>query len=665
MPLRVLPALLGLLLLALLGAPAVAVAEPPFRLPNQITDQVQALDDAGVADVQAALDDLYNAQRIRLWVVYVADFAGQNPSAWSEQTAQLSALGDRDVLLSVATVDRAYAFSVPAALKEISQSGAGRHRDQRDRARTARRRLGGRRDRRRGRTRRCDVGLLGGVSTGAVLVGGAVVVAGGAGTYVYVRRRRSKTTAAQAEAAREVDPLDTRALAALPLPALQTRSAEVLVEMDNALRTSAEELELARAEFGDEAVRPFDTAYQNAKQALAHAFSIRQRLDDAIPETPQQQRDLLVELINSCGRADHDLDARVAEFDAMRDLLIDAPQRLAALTQQVVDISVRIPESEQTLTALRGEFAENVIAPIASNVEMAKSQLAFADQNITAGREATSLPAGKQGPAVAAIRAAEGALTQAGALLDAVDHAATDIRTAISSLPAVIAEIQDEVKQAIELAPNGDQELARSRAAAESALARAATEKDTNPLGTYNLLIAVDVDLDKAIADATNRKREAERVKELFDQTLNAARSQVGAAADFIGTRRGAVNAQARTRLAEAQRHLAEAERLGPTDPNTGLGHARAAAELGSRALLAAQADVEQWQRSQHPPRQSGGGGGQAGAILTGILIDSMMRGGFGGGSHGRRYGSGGGRPRGPGSFGGAGSSRRIGGGRF
>ena len=58
----------------------------------------------------------------RLWVVYVADFAGQNPSAWSEQTAQLSALGDRDVLLSVATVDRAYTFSVPPGLSEISSS---------------------------------------------------------------------------------------------------------------------------------------------------------------------------------------------------------------------------------------------------------------------------------------------------------------------------------------------------------------------------------------------------------------------------------------------------------------------------------------------------------------------------------------------------------------
>ncbi|HEY5853624.1 MAG TPA: TPM domain-containing protein [Aldersonia sp.] len=664
MPLRprMLPALLGFLLLALLGAPVVAVAEQPLRLPTQITDQVQALDDDQVTDVQAALDDLYNSERIRLWVVYVADFAGQDPSAWSEQTAQLSALGDRDVLLSVATVDRAYAFSVPSAMSEVTAS------EQTD-IETNEIEPALRGDDWAGAAIAAAGGIgdamqpSGGVSTGAVLVGGAVVVAGGAGTYVYLRRRRTKSMAAQAEAAREVDPLNTDALAALPLPALQSRSAEVLVEMDNALRTSGEELELARGEFGDEAVRPFDSAYQDAKGALAQAFSIRQRLDDALPESPQQQRDLLVELINSCGRADHDLDARVAEFDAMRDLLIDAPQRLAALTQQVVDISVRIPESEQTLTALRGEFPQNVIAPIASNVEMAKGQLAFADQNITAGREAASLPAGRQGPAVAAIRAAEGALTQAGALLDAVDHAASDIRTAIAALPAVIAEIQDEVQTAIELAPNGDQELARSRAAGEAALARAATEKDTNPLGTYNLLMAADVDLDEAIAVATDRKREAERTRELFDQTLTAARSQVDAAADFVNTRRGAVNVQARTRLAEAQRHLAEAERLGPTDPNAGLAHARAAAELGSRALLAAQADVEQWQRSQQPPRQSGGG--QTGAILTGILIDSVLRGGFGGGSQGRRYGSGGGRRSSPGSFGGAGSSRRIGGGRF
>ena len=89
---------------------------------------------------------------------------------------------------------------------------------------------------------------------------------------------------------------------------------------------------------------------------------------------------MLVDLINSCGRAYLDLDARVAEFDAWGGCCSSTRHDgWNALTQPVVDISVRIPESEQTLTALRGESRRTWSHPIASNVEMAKSQLAFAN----------------------------------------------------------------------------------------------------------------------------------------------------------------------------------------------------------------------------------------------------------------------------------------------
>jgi hypothetical protein len=120
------------------------------------------------------------------------------------------------------------------------------------------------------------------------------------------------------------------------------------------------------------------------------------------------------------------------------------------------------------------------------------------------------------------------------------------------------------------------------------------------------------------------------------------------------------VNSTARTRLAEAQRRLAEAQRLATAQPEQALEHARAATELGSRALLAAQADVEQWESTP----QATSAGPDAGAVLGGVLIDSILRGGFSGGGLGRRYGSGGSwRMGSPGSFGGASSSRRIGGG--
>ncbi len=145
----------------------------------------------------------------------------------------------------------------------------------------------------------------------------------------------------------------------------------------------------------------------------------------------------------------------------------------------------------------------------------------------------------------------------------------------------------------------------------------------------------------------------------------------MSAAADFISTRRGAVGAEARTRLSEAQRHLEAAQQLAESDPSKALQHAQSATQLASRALWAAQADVNRYQDNQRPPSGgvTGSGGNAAGAILGGILIDSMLRGGFGGrgGNWGGRGGGGWGGP-GPGSFGGPSSSDRIGrggGGRF
>jgi hypothetical protein len=114
------------------------------------------------------------------------------------------------------------------------------------------------------------------------------------------------------------------------------------------------------------------------------------------------------------------------------------------------------------------------------------------------------------------------------------------------------------------------------------------------------------------------------------------------------------MDAMPRTRLSEAQRHLDEAQRLRTADPAAALDHARRAADLGGRALQEAQAGVRTWE-----VRRSPSGGAQAGAILGGILIDSMLRGGMSGG---RRH-RGGYRA---GSFGGSGGSRRISrGGRF
>ncbi|WP_436496083.1 TPM domain-containing protein [Actinokineospora sp. HUAS TT18] len=641
----------ALALFALVASPA--AADPPERLRGQLTDNSGALDAGGRASAQAAIDKLYDSRKIRLWVVFVEDFTGEQGPRWAEDTAALSSLGDRDVLLAVATVDRSYGLYSAGLPQEVSDNEFTELRV--DSIEPALRSQDW-----AGAVVAAADGLDGAmapdtVSARPLIIGGAVVLLGGGGVYLYTRRRKRARADADIAAAREIDPNDTAALAALPVDALDARSKEVLVEMDNALRTSAEELDLARGEFGDAPTQPFTTAFTAAKEALAHAFTLRQRLDDNVPETPEQQRDLLIELISSCGKADKELDARVAEFDGMRDLLIDAPQRLDALTQDMVALTTRVPESEATLTRLATEFPADVLSPIRDNVTHARQRLDFADQNITAGREATARPAGEQGAVVAAIRAAEGAVGQARTLLDAVDHGAENIRAAIASLPAAIEDTRADLDTARGLAEHGGPTLATAVAAAQSALELAEVAKDTNPLGAYTDLAAADVELDKAISTAATAKDRTDRLRQQVDQTLTAARAQVSAVADYIGTRRGAVEAEARTRLSEAQRHLDEAERA--TDLSVALQHARTAADLAARASSAAEADVRNWETKQ---RQSTFGG-NSGAVLGGIILDSVLRGGFGSGSRGGRWGGGGGS--GPGSFGGAGSSRRIGGG--
>jgi hypothetical protein len=140
------PALLAAVLTAvlaglLLGLVTVvpATATPPFALPDQITDQVGAVE-GHTGEIQAALDELEAEYGIRMWVVFVDTFDGTDPQdpqawdqtvvfvgtfdgadpqgwdqtyAWADQTFTATGLGTEDCLLAVAMTDREYGFAIP------------------------------------------------------------------------------------------------------------------------------------------------------------------------------------------------------------------------------------------------------------------------------------------------------------------------------------------------------------------------------------------------------------------------------------------------------------------------------------------------------------------------------------------------------------------------
>ena len=629
--------LAAILMTATLLAPA-AGAEPPFRLPDTITDNAGVLSDRQLADVQKAVDQLYNERRVRLWVVFVDSFAPQGAVGWAQQTRTISDLSNEDAILAVATGQRSYAFLVPSAAAGGSSTKVDDIR--RDRIEPALRNNDWAGAATAAATGLAGLGKSSGKGGGLSLIPMLVIVGIGllviAALMVWSRRRRTKRHAADVAAAKNVDPTDPAALASVPIDALDDLSRSIVVQVDNAVRTSANELVLAVEEFGEAQTAPFATAVDHARTTLKQAFAVRQKLDDDVPEPQSERRDLLTRVVVSAAKANRELDTQTTAFHQMRDLVLNAPERLDALTRQLVTVTARLEPSQQKLTALHSEFAESALASVARNVNAAKERVAFADEAISKGRALAAKPvAGEVGELVDCVRGGESALQQANTMLDAVDSAASDIRKAVTTLPSAIEDIQRGINQAAaQLAQGGltkESELSTARDAAVKAVTAAQSTGAADPLGAFTQLTQADADLDRLLAGVAEEREATERLNRSYEQALFTAQSRVRSVSDYIDTRRGSVGPEARTRFNEAVRQLEAAQAKAKTNITEAIAHANGAALLAAQAQQLANDDVQAGQR-QYQARYSGGRQSDMGAMVGGIILGNILTGGMGGG---------------------------------
>jgi hypothetical protein len=669
---RLLSLLAAIFTAATLLAPS-AAAEPPFRLPDYVTDNSGVLNNRQLADVQKAVDQLYSERRVRLWVVFVDSFAPQGAVGWAQQTQKISDLGSEDAILAVATKDRSYSFLVSPTASGGSSTKVDNIR--RDRIEPALRNTdwtGAAVAAANGLAGLKEAPAAGRGGGGSMMVPLAVLAGVGllgfGGMTLWSRKRRRKAHEAAVTAAKDIDPTNPEALASVPINALDDLSKSIVVEVDNAVRTSANELVLAVEEFGETQTAPFAAAVDNARQTLKQAFTVRQKLDDDVPEPLPERRDLLTRVVVSAAKANKELDTQSAAFRQMRDLVFNAPERLDALTQQLVTVTARLEPSDQKLAQLRTEFDDGALASVARNVTAARERVAFADDAITRGRELAAKPvAGEVGDLIDCVRGAESSLQQANTMLDAVDSAASDIRRAVSTLPAAIEDIQRGISQAGEqLAKGGlakSAELSTARDAAVRAVSAAQTNGSTDPLGTFTQLTQADADLDRLLATVTEEREASDRLERSYEQALATAESRVRSVSDYVDTRRGSIGPEARTRLNEAVRQLEAAESKRETAIDEAIKHANGASMLAAQAQQLANDDVQAGQR-QYQASYGGRRQSDMGAMVGGIILGNILTGGFGGGGgYGGGYGGGGGTTSYGGSPGGGGWVG--GGGRF
>ncbi|MFC8658649.1 TPM domain-containing protein [Streptomyces parvus] len=683
-----------------LPAAVPARADDPVELSRdgQITDRVGALGDRA-GQVEDALDRLYDEQRVQLFVVYVRDFSGRSGQTWSDETADRNGLGQDDVLLSVATHDRQYAYSVDvdsrltdADLREVAGTAIEPALRENDWAGAAIGAADGYASVLAGRPVTApaitpgpaDPGTGDSGSTGArdfILPVAVVAGVGAVGVYAYARRRRrtaTRTTPAAtgwgrgAGAGGAPEP-------PTPLPELDAQAKQVLVDTDDAVRTSEEELGFATAQFGEEAAKPFTAAVARAKDELTQSFRLRQQLDDAFPEDDATRRRMLDEILRRCATANEGLDTVSEDFDRLRALERTAPQALATVDATHRDLAGRVAAAEAGVAGLRERYGEGAAAPVAADVEEAEDRLVFAGSAV--GEARTAVEAGENSRAAVYIRAAEGAVGQAGTLLESVDRRAAELGEAARKLPAALTETETDLADAggllegtAEGASTADLRGRIARAEAVLADVRGAMAAGPyDPVDALRRVEEADAALDEALAGARDQERGEAKARSLLDQAMLTARSAIGAAADHITTNRGAVGSQARTRLAEAQRRWERARELSATDARGALAEAQQADVLAGQALALAEQDVRGFRSPQGPGGMGGGGGGMGGAVLGGIILGGLFGGGGRGGGMGGGFGGGfggggrsGGFGSGPGSFGGGGTrGRRGGGGRF
>ena len=648
---------------AVLAAAGIIVASPLAASAAPLTDPVDlggayVYDSTGVvgtdnAAVTAALDELYESTQSQLFVVVVDTFTGADDAqTWADETAAVSGLGDADALLAIAVDDRTFRWSVSesypvsdAALDEIaSERLIPELRD----------------DRWTEGIIAFAEGLSDEMTSGPSLLlpvlGGIAVLGIGTAVVVGVRRRRRGSARAPGEQSQAQ---------------LDRTAGSLLVELDDALRESDEELGFAEAQFGAAATAEFRAALQSAREQVQRAFAIRQRLDDAEAETAEERRALTVELIELCTAADAALDAHADAFEQLRDLEANAAAVVTDLTAAHAALPARLAAAETTRSRLAERFGDGAVAPVASAVEQARELEAFAATSLAAARD--QLAAGSSSESALSVRAVQQSIAQAEQLAQSVETLDAELPKIVERRDAAATELRTDLVEARTLAAGSSGSADASALAAAVADAESALDAvdDHDPSSALAALDAADAALSAALATVRERHERQARAQQQLGRTRETALEQLAAAQSFISTRRGGIGAAARTRVAEAERHLDRAASLEADDPEAALAEARLAADNAREALRVARSDVAGF---------TGASGSSAAPQLATAVLGGLLGGSLSGSGGGRRPSSARGTSRG--GFGGTSrrasgstprrstprarsSSRRGGGGRF
>ena len=673
-------AVAGIALIAGLGAPALATS--PVTISTSVTDPSDWLSDSQVSEISSSADEAGSAG-LQVYFVTVPDFSGAEPIEWCKTSGVNSGLSNQSIVYVIAYEERMFTTcgnadqqvvtdsditrATSAAKKVLAESNPLDADTTTDAATTFISTLTstvtGQASSSSSHSSPTGAPSSGKSGFGWIRTVVVVVVIGGLIVF-FVKRNKAKgasTPAPKATADHPWAPGDQLpSLTEDQLLALTNQSSALLLQADELVRSAADELDFARAQFGETKTDAYAKALSAAQAGIAKAFASQQTMNEASDSRSRTEAALTLQ--HELNQVMPALVEQQKAFSQLRDEEASVPTQATDVKTRILEAIAALPSVEAELTALQTLYSSTTVASLMDNPQQARALL---DSASVAANQATSLATSDPSAALVQLDIARRALAMAGHQTEAIMSAKHDLAAANEVLTKAIASITSDLSDVTTLKADSAA-FAPLVAEAQKAVAEAQSARagSADPLAALENLRLAESQLDAALeplrsqADARERKVQAAR------NAVSDAQAQYARANSYIQGRRGVIPLDIRSTLAEAKAELDQAVALVQTDPDQAMTLAKSARSVAFTVLSTPINDPSYGQAGQFRHHTNGSGGiftdntGLGNALLWSVLLNagrSLGQGGSGGGFSGGGF-SGGGFGGSGGGFGGGSS---------
>ena len=354
-----------------------------------------------------------------------------------------------------------------------------------------------------------------------------------------------------------------------------------LLSADEQVRTAADELNYARAQFGLNSTDEFARAIEAGKAAVSRGFSAQGQMNSAT--LPAEQLRLATAIMQDLGANMNPLSAIQASFATKRAEQASLPERIAEARERLAEELTDLERAKSELSSISTLYPAQMLASLQDNPEQATALLTSARSALDTAE--ASAPTDRA-HAASALDTALRALTMANHQTDAIFSAKSDLDAIRDRLVAAINSISADITDVNEL--DTDPAVFNPMVAdahAAIAEAQAALANNGDPLAALEHLRMSEATLDAALEPLRTEEEAYEKAYAAAEAQISLAESAVSQAQRYVQGRRGAIDLELRSTLNNAEAALSTAHRLLEDDPESASSHAMNARALADNVM--------------------------------------------------------------------------------